>query len=209
MDSKSDRQWKLADPWRRHQDMTSYTSTVARFLRTHKQSLLTGILLFILLGLLFGISSQLQVPITDNPPSGVAVVNYSTFVQQVKAHNMLAVTIQGDELTGVLAHPLHRGACIALPNHTPPHPFAPMPLSPPVDSTCTVSTRAPASGDATLLPLLHSRGVVITTLPMRPSPIWPNLFWKVAPILLFLFLVLSLPPRKGMFSLHTMDDTIR
>ncbi len=208
MDSKSDRRWKLQDPWRRHQDMTSYRSTVARFLRTHKQSLLTGILLFVLLGLLFGIFSQLQVPITDNPPSGVTVVNYSMFVEQVKASNMLTVTIQGDELTGVLAHPLHGGACIVPHNDTTYNPFAPMPLSPPVDSTCTVYTRVPATGDAALLPLLHSSGVVITKLPVRQSSIWLNLFWKVAPILLFLFLVLSLPPRKGMFSLHMMDDKI-
>ncbi|HEX6554024.1 MAG TPA: ATP-dependent metallopeptidase FtsH/Yme1/Tma family protein, partial [Ktedonobacteraceae bacterium] len=161
MDNKSDRRWKLENLWHRHQDARSSRSPVAKFLREHKQSLLTGILLFVLLVLLFGIFSQMPAPLTDNPPNGVTVVSYSTFVQRVKAGNIRTVTIQGDELTGVLAHPLHGGACIAPPNDTTSDPFAPMPVSPPVDSACTLYTHIPASGDAALLPLLHSRGVVI------------------------------------------------
>ena len=209
MDSKSDRRWKLDDQRLRHQDTTSYRSTVARFLRTHKQSLLTGMLLFVLLVLLFGIFSQVPTPAMDTPPSGVTVVDYSTFVEQLKARNMLRVTIQGDELTGFLAHPLRGGTCMTLPTDTTSNPFAPMPSPPPVDSTCAMYTRIPASGDVTLLPLLHSSGAVITTLPVSQSSTWLNLLWKVASILLFLFLVLSLPPRKGMFSLHTMDEKIK
>jgi ATP-dependent metalloprotease FtsH len=208
MENKSDRRWKLEDQRLRHQDTTSYRSTVARFLRIHKQSLLTSVLLFVLLVLLFSIFSQVPPPTMDNSPSGVTVLNYSTFVQQVKARNIRTVTIQGDDLTGVLAHPLRGGACVAPPTDTTSNPYAPLPSSPLVDPACAVYTRIPASGDAALLPLLHSSGVVITTLPARQSSIWLNLLWKVAPILLFLFLVLSLPPRKGMFSLHTMDDKI-
>ncbi len=196
MDNKSDHRWKLEDPWRRHQDTKSYRSTVSTFLREHKQSLLTGMLLFVLLVLLFGICSQLRAPITDNPPNGVTVVDYSTFVEQVKARNVRTVTIQGDELTGVLAHPLQGGACVVPPTDTTSNPFAPMPSSPPVDSTCAVYTHIPASDEAALLPLLHSSGVVITTLPVRQPSIWLNLLWKVAPILLLLFLVLSLDPRR-------------
>jgi ATP-dependent metalloprotease FtsH len=208
MDNKSGRRWKLEDPWRRHQDTRSYRSTVLKFFREHKQSLLTGMLLFVFLVLLFGILSQLQVPITDNPPSGVTVVNYSTFVEQVKARNMLTVTIQGDRLTGILAHPLHGGACPAPPD-TILNPFAPMPSPPPVDSTCALYTRVPASGDAALLPLLHSSGVVITTLPVTQAPIWLNLLWKAGLLLFFLLMLLSLPPQKGMFSLPTMDEHIK
>ena len=208
MDSKSDRRWKLEAPWRRHQDTRSHRPTGARFLRTHKQSLLASMLLFVLLVLLFGIFSQLPSPVMDNPPSGVTVVNYSTFVQQVKAGNVRTVTMQGDDLTGVLAHPLRGEACVAPPPDTTSNPFAPTPSSPPVDPACTVYARIPASGDATLLPLLLSRGVVITTLPARQSPVWLNLLWKVAPILLLLFLVLSLPPRKGIFSLDGMEEKI-
>lgn len=202
MENKSDRRWKLEGLWRRHQDTTSYRSTVARFLRTHRQSLLASILLFVLLVLLFAIFSQLQPPVTDNPPPGVTVVSYNTFVQQVKTSNMRAVTIQGDELTGVLAHSIQGKACAAPPAITL---FSPLPPKDP----CTIYTRAPASSDFTLMPLLRSSDVVITTLPAGQSSVWLNLLWKVAPILLFLFLVLSLPPRKGMFSLHTMDDKIK
>lgn len=208
MDSRSDRRWKLEDQRLRHQDTKSYRSTVARFLRTHKQSLLASMLLFVLLVLLFGIFSQLQAPTTGNPPSGVTVVNYSTFVQQVKARNVRTVTIQGDELTGVLAHPLRGGACVAPPPGTTSNPFAPLPSSPPVDPACAVYARIPAGGDAALVPFLLSRAVVITTLPVRQPPVWLNLLWKVALILLLLFLLLSLPPRKGMFSRDGMEDKI-
>ena len=104
MDNKSDRRWKLEGSWRRHQNTTSYRSTVARFLRTYKQSLLTGMLLVVLLVLLFGIFSQVPTPIMDTAPSGVTIVDYSQFVEQVKARNMLTVTLLGDELPGVLAH---------------------------------------------------------------------------------------------------------
>lgn len=118
------------------------------------------------------------------------------------------MTIQGDELTGVLAHPLRGGACVAHPTDTFSNPSAPTLSSPPVHPACTVYTRRPASGDAALLPLLHSRGVVIMTLPASQPPAWLNLLWKVALILLFLFLLLSLPPRKGVFSLDGMEDKI-
>jgi ATP-dependent metalloprotease FtsH len=208
MDSKSDRRWKLEAPWRRHHDTKSYRSTVARFFRTHRQFLLASMLLCVLLVLLFGIFSQLPSPVMDNPPSGVTVVNYGTFVQQVKARNVRTVTMQGDDLTGVLAHPLQRGACVAPPTNTISNPFAPTPSSPPSAPACAVYTRMPASGDAALLPLLHSRGVAIKALPARQSSIWLNLLLRVAPIVLFLLLLLSLPPRKGMFSFHMMDERI-
>ena len=165
-------------------------------------------LLCVLLVLLFGIFSQLPSPVMDNPPSGVTVINYSAFVQQVKARNVRTVTMQGDELTGVLVHPLQGGVCVAPPTNTISNPFAPTPSSPPGAPACAMYARMPASGDAALLPLLHSSGVVIRVLPARQPPVWLNLLLRVAPILLLLFLLLSLPPRKGMFSLHTMDEKI-
>ncbi len=67
MENKNDRQWKLEGLWHRHQDTTSSRSPVATFFREHKQSLLAGMLLCVLLVLLFGIFSQLQISITDTP----------------------------------------------------------------------------------------------------------------------------------------------
>jgi ATP-dependent metalloprotease FtsH len=206
MDNKLDRRVKQED-YGRHHKVKSYRHTVLKLFKKHKQTFLTGILLFVLLVLLFAISIQLQAPVTDNPPPGVTVVSYDAFVDQVKAGNIRTVTIQGNELTGVLAHSIRGTACVAHPAVTTNNPFSPATSSPPIDP-CTIYTRSPASSDFTLMPLLHSRGVVITTLPARQSPVWLNLLWKVAPILLFLFLLLSLPPRKGMFSLHTMDNKI-
>ena len=116
--------------------------------------------------------------------------------------------MQCDDLTGVLADSIRGEPCLAPPKDTIYNPFAPMPSPPPVDSICAMYTRIPASGDAALLPLLHRSGAMITTLSVRQPPVWLNLLWKVAFLMFFLFFVLSLPPRKGTFSLHTMGEKI-
>ena len=54
---------------------------------------LTGCLLVVAVVLLFGIFSQFQPPAATVPPRGVTVIDYSTFVRQVKARNVLAVII--------------------------------------------------------------------------------------------------------------------
>jgi len=92
MENKSGRRWKLEGLWHRRQDTTPSRFPVATFFREHKQTFLAGSLLFVFLVLLFAISSQLRPPVTDNPPPGVTAVSYSTFVEQVKARNMRAVT---------------------------------------------------------------------------------------------------------------------
>src|SRR5205823_3745859 len=77
-----------------------------KFLQAQKQNLLTSCLFLIATALLFGIFSQFQPPAVTKPvPDGVRVVDYSTFVGQVKAGNVLAVIMQGDDIHGLLAHP--------------------------------------------------------------------------------------------------------
>src|SRR5947209_9816967 len=63
-------------------------------------------LLLLLIVLLFGIASQLPAPIISVAPDGVTAIAYSTFVKQVEAGNVIAVTIQGHQINGVLAKPL-------------------------------------------------------------------------------------------------------
>jgi len=48
----------------------------------------TCFLLIAAVVLLFGIFSQFQPPVTNSTPNGVTVINYSTFVEQVKAGNL-------------------------------------------------------------------------------------------------------------------------
>jgi hypothetical protein len=98
MDDMSGRRSQLDSRRRRHQDVRNYghhlKQSVAKYgesFKTHKQSLLAIALLAILTLLLFGIFSQLQAPNTDTTPGGVTAVNYGTFVEEVKAGNVLVV----------------------------------------------------------------------------------------------------------------------
>src|SRR5215472_3140710 len=102
--------------WRRHKDVRlnghnlkqSFIKYLA-FFRKHKQSFLATALLTIITVLLFGIFSQLQAPTTNSVPNGVTAVDYSTFVDQVKAGNVLAVAIQSDDVNGLLVSPIEQG----------------------------------------------------------------------------------------------------
>lgn len=94
---------------------------IENFFRTHTQSLFATALLALITALLFGIFSQLQTPGTDTTPSGVTAVNYSTFVEQVKAGNVLAVAFQGDTIYGLPASPLgQERASMATPTASTP-----------------------------------------------------------------------------------------
>src|SRR5437870_2354866 len=110
MNDMSDRRSQSNSRRRRHQDVKSYghqlKQSFARcgaFFKTRKQSLLATALLAILTLLLFGIASRLQVPSMDATPRGVTAINYSTFVEQVKAGNVLAVAFQDDDVYGLSA----------------------------------------------------------------------------------------------------------
>src|SRR6266699_1369741 len=112
MDDMSGRRSQSNSRRRRHQDVKNFghhlKQSVAKygaFFQTHKQSFLATALLAILTLLLFGISSRLQAPSTDATPRGVTAINYSTFVEQVKAGNVLAVAFRGDSVYGLSARP--------------------------------------------------------------------------------------------------------
>src|SRR5437763_4209948 len=103
MDGNGDRRMNLKVRWRRPKDVRSYRQSVLKFLRTQKQFLLTSVLLTVVIILLFSLVSQLQAPSTNTTPGGATAMSYSAFVQQVKAGNVLAVTIQGQDINALLA----------------------------------------------------------------------------------------------------------
>ena len=84
MDSKDVRRRASGDADRRHKTGVKNVRTIAHYLRTHIQALLAGGLVIALIVLLFGVFS-----------------NYSSFLAQVKAGNMLAVTMRGNDLNGL------------------------------------------------------------------------------------------------------------
>jgi ATP-dependent metalloprotease FtsH len=203
-------------------------SQILKFLRTYKQAFFAGILLTAILVLLFGVFSQFQAPATSMPPSGVTSVNYSTFVSQVKVGNVVAVTIRGDDINGLLAQPLAQGhgvykqititaaqraADFAAWTHylgaSNTSSWSSASSAPVIDPARLVYARLPNSGDPSLMPLLSSNNVQVTTQAPAATPAWLALLWRFAPILLMvLVMALLLAPRNGTRSARTMDDRV-
>ena len=90
MDEKHNHRLDIIKARRQRKDVKSYMHSISSFLHTQKQSLLTGFLLIVAAMLLFGIFSQFQPPRTSMPPDGATVLDYRTFIEQVKARNVLA-----------------------------------------------------------------------------------------------------------------------
>ena len=221
MDDKGDRRGKLAIRWGRQNNRKDYRKAFTKFLTTNKQAIFTGVLLIGLIVLLFGIFSFFPAPATSTPPSGVTVIDYSTFVQQVETGNVLAVRIQGQDINGLLANPYQSGqtSVAATPTaiskavanqHTEDflawsrylaagYPSWPSQASvPPVDPSRSVYTSFPAHGDANLMPLLLSKHVTVSSVPVAQTPAWLGMLWKFIPIVfLVLVLALILAPRNG------------
>ena len=223
MDGKGSRRIKLSERWRRRKTIGSYRRTVVKFLGTHKQSLLTTVLLLVALMLLVGIFSQLQPPQTNTPPNGVTVINYSTLLQQVKSGNVLAVTIQGETINGLLENPLTQHTT----STTKPtsvsqnaadfaawsryvgagYPSWPNNSTSTIDPARAIYTQFPGNGDAHFMQLLLSNHVIVNTLPVAQPPIWMSLFWRFVPLLfLVLLFLLVLSPKKPSHATRGADD---
>lgn len=239
MDDNSGRQMKsrLGARWRRKDNLKSYKQDYVKrnftrcmqFLRTQKQSLLTIFLLIATVVLLFGLFSQFQPPTTTSmPPNGETAIDYSTFVGQVKAGNVQAVTFQGNDINGLLITPLSQGKTLnasstatTLHSNTadfavwsryvgagyPAWPSSATP--PPIDPGRLIYTRIPSGGDASLMPLLLNDHVVVNTLTVTQPPIWLGLLWKFLPfVFLVLIVSLLLAPRTSGRSSRPMDDRV-
>ncbi len=191
----------------------------------YKQLLLTGVLLTALLLLLFGICNQLQAPDLDAPPTGTTVIDYGTFLAQVRAGHVLEVSLQDQDIVGLLAKPVERRQVTQTkmsPSHVRVDPgteydvlakedsnfgVSPSAASPPLVPADLVFTRLPGRGDAMLIPLLVSKHVVIKMLPSAHLPPWFSLLWKPLPFLfLLLMLVRVLFPDKRVRSPGTIGD---
>ncbi len=193
-----------------------------------KQLLLTGVLLTALLLLLFGICSQLPAPDLNLPPRGTTVIDYSTFLAQVRAGNVLAVSLQDQNLEGLLARPVSRSQVsqtkmapppagehlgswyYVLAREAPNFGLSPATASTPLVPANLVFTRLPGRGDAALIPLLVSKHVVIETLPSAQLLPWFSLLWKPLPFLfLLLILVWVLFPDRRVRSPGAVGDYLR
>src|SRR5258708_21363092 len=95
MDGKGSRGLSSGNDRQRQLQVLKIGKQCAKFLATHKQALFAGILLAGLVVLLFGVFSQFQGPSNNTAPSGMTAVDYSTFIAQVKAGNVMAVIFLG------------------------------------------------------------------------------------------------------------------
>jgi ATP-dependent metalloprotease FtsH len=202
--------------------------SVSKFLKTHYRSLFTCLLLTVLVALLFAVFGQFQAPATNQAPNGANVIDYSTFVDQVNAGNVEAVTIQGNEINALLAQPITQGVVSVTSSQatTSKSSFAAdftawsryvgagyswptTTTTPPLDPQRAVYTRLPGSSDVRLLPLLRSHHVVVNFLAPAQSPIWLALLWKFVPILLLaLVFLLIFAPRNSSRSNRAIDDRV-
>src|SRR5436305_11148070 len=106
MDDKAGRRNKVEE-YRRHRQTRNYGRRIWKFLCTNKNAVYTSSLLLMLGVLLFAVCSQLKPPTSaDTVPNGMNEIDYSTFVKQVSAGNVVAVILRGNEIDGLLATPL-------------------------------------------------------------------------------------------------------
>lgn len=205
---------------------------VWNFVKTHKRNFTTGALLLLLLILLFGVASELQAPATTTPSNETAI-NYSAFVQQVKSGNMLAVTIQGNQINGLLVKGLATSATSAVGSPTTPtaqataqqsasldyaawarivstnSPSWTNQASPTIDPSRMIYTQSPLGSQNQLMPLLLSEHVIVTTLPAAQSSAWLGIILRFAPILLLVLLLVSfLSSNNGNRMSRNIDDRI-
>ena len=233
MDDKGGRRFRLLAQRRHLKRMRNYRHDVPKFLKTHTQTFFTCFLLIAAVVLLFGIFSQFQPPVTNSTPNGVTVINYSTFVEQVKAGNVLAVTVQGNSVNALLAKPIaqnsaaqatpasssigkstvgQNAAAIAAWNRFVSEGSSSWPAvnsAPAVDPARAVYTLLPTNGSASLSQLLTSSHVSLNTLPVAQPSIWIGLFWRFLPLLLLVLLMaLVLLPRNRKNSVRSVDDRV-
>lgn len=174
---------------------------IVPFLRTHKHHLLASLLITAIFVLLFGIFSQFQAPSTAEVPGGETSINYSTFLHQVAANNVLAVFIQGNDVNALLQQPLHgsvgvretsaqRGADVTAWLHNLGSSDASWDTPSGIATDRQVYTLLPASGSGELLPLLINKHIHVETQP-APSgmPGWVGMVLKFAPLFFLLLLV--------------------
>src|SRR5215469_8580099 len=109
MDGKGSRRLSSANDRPRQWNVVEFGKKCTKFIVIHRQILLASILLTGTVILLFGIFSRFQAPAFNMPPGGTTVIEYSAFKEQVSAGNVLAVSIQGNEVNGLLVHSPQQG----------------------------------------------------------------------------------------------------
>jgi ATP-dependent metalloprotease FtsH len=207
MDGKGRRASSGLDRRARQSRIVRYTRKSVQFIVTNRQAFLAGGLVITLVVLLFGVFSYFQGPVISSANSSETTVDYSAFVAQVKSGNMLAVTVRGSDLHGLLIRSLAQSVsgAVAQPAYTASQRasdliafsrylstnsnWASTPQGPAIDPSRLVYAHVPGTGDPSLMPLLVDNHVVVTIQPPAQPSVLLSLFWRLLP---FIFLVLAM-----------------
>ncbi len=106
MDDTGSRRQRAEVRQRRRQMRKKNSIDIWQWARAHKRNILTSVLVLLVVILLFGLASELQGPTSNTTPPNVTVITYSAFIKQVETGNVVAVTIQGNQLNAFLSKPL-------------------------------------------------------------------------------------------------------
>ncbi len=187
-------------------------SKVWKFLKTRKSLLLTSMMLILMVVLLFGIFSQFPPPATNTTPSGVTAIEYSTFIQQVKAGNVQAAALRGSEINGLLRPKSQAQPVGSPPSQSQQGSTGPAKQTaeqdyvvwsryvnagytttagvPPLAVERIVYTHMPLGGDATLLSLLIANHVNVATLAPSAGANWLTILGRALPFIVLVVIVL-------------------
>ena len=195
-----------------------------KFLKTQKSSLFTGAMLLLAVMLLFGVFSQFQPPATNTTPSGVTAIDYSTFIQQVKAGNVQATALRGSEINGLLQNPLTQQPVSTRSQNTTSNNgsyaqdyavwsryvnagYTSTSGTSPLAIARIVYTRMPAGGDTSLMALLVANHVNVTTLAPSQNANWLSILGHLLPfiVLMVIFLVV-MASRNNSRPTRSVDD---
>jgi ATP-dependent Zn protease len=170
----------------------------------HTQLLLTGVLLTALLALLFGVFSQLPPLDITAQTTSATTIDYSTFLAQIRAGNVVSVSFQDRYMEGTLARPLSSSQVTPLLQTK----MTPVIATSSLDPAQLISTRLPGSSDVALMPLLESKHVAITMLPSAQLPQWLLLLWKFLPfpLLLWMLVWVLFPHKRAQAPGPPVDD---
>lgn len=219
--------------WRRQTYRKNMTE-IWQWIRKHKRNMLTGVLVSLVVILLFGLASELRAPSSTTAPPGVTVVSYSAFLQQVEVGNVVAVTVQGNQINGFLAKPLNGSSqsTQAVPANANAQATATAEQGTAqyiawthlisasnsswigqsqqtVNPDQAIYTQAPPEGTGQLMSLLIARHITTTTLPVAQPSLWLTLIWRFAPIVLLVLLLISFfYMNDGNRFVRSIDDRI-
>ncbi len=200
---------------KRQYNVVSFLRISIQYIKTHVQVILAGGLVVVMVALLLGIVSHFQAPPSNAVSDGETPVAYSSFVSQVTSGNVLAVTIRGSDLHGLLICPLSQTggkspapALSATQRDTDFIAYSrylgtgtswvSSTQNTSIDPARMVYAPMPSTGDATLIPLLLTNHVVVSTLPPAQTPLWLSVFWRILPfVFIILVLLLILAPRRS------------